>query len=160
MTYPNGTWRRTLYRSRDGVVLGVCKGIADYLQFPVFWLRLGLILLAILPMGMGIPPVVIGYFVAAILMKPEPVVPFANESDREFYESYVSSRKMAISRLKRTYDSLDRRIRRIESIVTSRDFSWEHRLNTSAPPAGDPAVREWEARLKQSETGARESEPK
>jgi phage shock protein C len=77
----------------------------------------------------GIFPVIITYFVAAILMKPEPVIPFETESDREFYDSYVSSRSMAIHRLKRTYESLDRRIRRIESIVTSRDFSWDQRLN-------------------------------
>jgi phage shock protein C len=36
---------------------------------------------------------------------------------------------MAIRRLKRTFDNLDRRIRRIEDIVTARDYEWEQRLN-------------------------------
>ena len=31
--------RRGLYRSRNGVLLGVCRGIADYFDFSVFWIR-------------------------------------------------------------------------------------------------------------------------
>jgi phage shock protein C len=36
---------------------------------------------------------------------------------------------MALHRLKRTYDNLDRRIQRMESIVTSREYDWDRRLN-------------------------------
>ena len=52
----------------------------------------------------------------------------SRNSSREFYDSYASSRSMAIHRLKRTFESLDRRIRRMESIVTSGDFNWDERL--------------------------------
>lgn len=76
----------------------------------------------------GFMPIVIAYLVAALLMKPEPMVPFQTEADREFYDSYMSSREMGVHRLKRTYDNLDRRIRRMESIVTSKDYSWDKRL--------------------------------
>ena len=62
-------------------------------------------------------------------MKPEPVLPLQTEDDEEFYNSFASSRRMAIHRLKRTFDHLDRRIQRIESIVTARDFDWDSRLN-------------------------------
>jgi len=116
---------RELYRARDGVVLGVCQGIAAYLDFSVFWLRA--ITLALLFFS-GIFPVVVLYFLAAILMKPEPVIPFNDIDDREFYHSYVGSRSMALHRLKKTYDALDRRIRRMEDIVTARDYDWEHRM--------------------------------
>jgi len=77
----------------------------------------------------GIWPMVIVYFVAALLMKPEPVLPLKTEEEQEFYDSYASSRRMALHRLKRTYDNLDRRIQRVESIVTSREYDWERRLN-------------------------------
>jgi phage shock protein C len=77
----------------------------------------------------GIWPMVVVYFVAALLMKPEPVLPLETEGEQEFYNSYASSRRMALHRLKRTYDNLDRRIQRIESIVTSREYDWERRLN-------------------------------
>ena len=77
----------------------------------------------------GIWPIAVLYFLAALLMKPEPVLPLQTEEEQEFYDSYASSRRMALHRLKRTYDNLDRRIQRIESIVTSREYDWERRLN-------------------------------
>jgi len=51
-----------------------------------------------------------------------PVVPLQNPADQEFYESYTASRESAIQRLKRKFDNIDQRIRRMEHTVTSRDF--------------------------------------
>lgn len=115
-----------LYRSRDGVVFGVCAGIANYLDFSVGWTRV-LAVVAFIFSGMW--PVAALYVLAAMLIKPEPVVPFKDESDMEFYDSFVNSRTMALSRLKRTYEALERRIGRMEGIVTARDYDWEQRLN-------------------------------
>jgi len=117
-------YRKGLYRSRNGAICGVCKGIAEYLDFSVFWLR-------VITVGLGFflfPWSIIGYFVAALLMKPEPILPFESEEDQEFYHSYVSSRPMALHRLKRTFDGLERRIRRMEDLVTKREYDWEARL--------------------------------
>jgi phage shock protein C len=116
-----------LYRSRGGLFFGVCKGLANHLDFSVFWMRVLWVAVSLFT-GVGILFGFIAYIVAAIVMKPEPVVPFASDSDREFYDSYVSSRTMGINRLKRTYENLDRRIQRIESIVTSTGFDWDRRL--------------------------------
>ncbi len=33
-----------LYRSRNGVLLGVCKGLAGYFDFSVYWVRAILII--------------------------------------------------------------------------------------------------------------------
>jgi phage shock protein C len=78
----------------------------------------------------GIWPIVIIYFVACLFMKPEPVIPLENESQRDFYDNYVSSRGRTLRDLTRRFSSLDRRLRRMEDRVTSRDFEWEQRLNT------------------------------
>jgi phage shock protein C len=115
-----------LYRSRDGAILGVCKGLAEYLDFPVFWMRV--IALALLVLS-GIWPLVIVYFVAALLIKPEPILPLETEEEQAFYNSYAASRSMALQRLKHIYDDLDRRIHRIEDIVTAPEFDWERRLS-------------------------------
>lgn len=115
-----------LYRSRTGLILGVCKGLAEFFDFSTFGIRViavGLLLLS------GIWPTVILYFVAALLMKPEPVLFPETEEEQEFYNSYASSRRMALHRLKRTYDNLNRRIQRLEGVVTSREYDWERRLN-------------------------------
>ena len=127
MIYESNTGsRKALYRSRDGFVLGVCRGVAEYLDFPVFWMRVAVVFAAIFT---GFFTVIGLYFLAAILMKQEPVVPFESDDDREFYDSYASSRKMASQRLKRMFDSLDRRIQRMEDTVIARDYDWDRRLN-------------------------------
>jgi len=117
---------RGLYRSRKGIIFGVCRGMAEYMDFSVFWTRTITVLLFIFSGGWL---VVLGYILGALLMKPEPVVPFRHDGDEEFYQSYMSSRSMAIHRLHRTFQNLERRIGRIESIVTARDYDWDRRLN-------------------------------
>jgi phage shock protein C len=117
-----------IYRSRNGVILGVCRGIVEHLDFSVFWTRV--IALAFLVCS-GFWPIGGLYLLAALLMKPEPILPIATEEEQEFYNSYASSRSMALHRLQRTFDNLDRRIRRIESMVTAREYDWERRFNDS-----------------------------
>ncbi len=116
-----------VYRSRNGIILGVCRGIAEYFDFSVFWVRT-ITLLAFLFSGFW--PVAVLYFVAALLMKPEPVIPIGTSEEQEFYDSYVHSRKGAADRLKRRYRNLEARIQRLEETVTTREFDWEHRINT------------------------------
>ena len=118
--------RTGLYRSRNGVILGVCRGIAEYFDFSVFWARaIALILLFVT----GLWPLVGLYILAALLMKPEPVIPIETEAEKEFYDSYTHSRHGAAQRIKRRYENLERRIRRMEHIVTTSEFNWEKRFN-------------------------------
>jgi len=116
-----------LYRSRNGIIFGVCRGIAEYFDFSVFWVR-GIVLILLFVSGFW--PIMALYFIAALLMKPEPVVSIQSEEEQEFYDSYIHSSKGAISRVKRRYDDLERRIQRMEHAVTAREFDWENRLNT------------------------------
>jgi phage shock protein C len=117
---------RGFYRARDGAIFGVCKGLSRHWDISLFWIRAIFILLTLLT---GLWPMVIAYVVMALLMKPEPMLPLETDDDREFYNSYTTSREMALRRLKQTYDRLDRRIRQMEDIVTARDYDWESRLH-------------------------------
>lgn len=126
MTRLTETRRGRLYRSRSGMIFGVCKGLADYLNLKVLWVR---IIAVTVLLFSGIWPIVVIYLVAALVMKPEPILPLETEEAQEFYNSYTSSRSLALHRLKRTFDNLDRRIQRIESTVTAREYNWERRLN-------------------------------
>ena len=108
------------------MIFGVCKGLAEYLDFSVFWTR---VITAGILLFTGIWPIVGIYFLAALLMKPEPVLPIDTEEAEEFYNSYASSRNLALHRLKRTFDNLDRRIQRMETTVTAREYDWDRRLN-------------------------------
>jgi len=123
----NKIFRGGLYRSRNGVILGVCRGIAEYFDFSTFWVRA---IVVVLMLFSGFWPIAILYFIAALVMKPEPAIPIDTDEEQEFYDSYVHSREGAVDRLKRRYDNLERRIRRMEDAVTSREFNWDRKLNT------------------------------
>jgi phage shock protein C len=116
---------RGLYRSRNGAFAGVCRGLAEYFDFSVFWLRLLALLVVLFS---GIWPGLIVYFIAALVMKPEPVRPFSSKAEEDFYDDYVSSRYNAARRLKRRYNNLDRRIRRMEDTVTGREYDWDRKM--------------------------------
>ena len=118
--------RYGIYRSRDGLILGVCKGLAEHFDFSVFWSRvIALIFLFVA----GFLPAIGLYLLAALLMKPEPVIPVRNSAEKEFYDSYTYSKPGAVQRLKRQYENLQRRIQRMEHIVTSAEYDWEKRFN-------------------------------
>lgn len=113
------------YRSRNGLIFGVCRGLADYFDFSTAGMRVIIVIAFLLT---GFYPVGIAYVVAGLVMKLEPVLALQNERETEFYNSYTTSRPMALSRLRDTFDSLDKRIQRMESIVTARDYDWDQRL--------------------------------
>ena len=60
------------YRSRQPMICGVCRGVAEYFDISVFWTRT-LTFLAF--WFTGIFPVVVIYFCMALLMKREPLLP-------------------------------------------------------------------------------------
>jgi phage shock protein C len=107
------------------MILGVCKGLAEHLGFSVFWMRAIAVVILICT---GLWPITGLYLLAALVMKPEPVLPFTSAGEEEFYGSFTRSRQMALGRLNRTFERLNRRIERMESIVTARDYDWGQRL--------------------------------
>lgn len=115
-----------VYRARDGAVFGVCKGLARHFDISLFWVRFFTVLAALFT---GVWPVALLYVAAALLLKPEPAIPLQNDAEQEFYNSYSTSRAAALGRLKRTYDSLERRLRRLEDSVTAREYDWQRRFN-------------------------------
>lgn len=127
MRYNDLSRRKGLYRSRNGVILGVCRGLAEYFDFSVFWARTIAILIFFFS---GLWPVLGIYLLAALLIKPEPVIPLHTDEEREFYDSYTHSRVRAAQRIKQRYERLERRLRRLEDNVTDKSFNWDERLNS------------------------------
>ena len=117
--------RKGLYRSRDGIILGVCRGIADYFDFSAFWIRAILIVVFIFT---GFWPVIGIYILAAILMKSEPGLPGEKESKRKYHCRYKRARRETSERIKHKWRYLEKRIRRMEDKVTSREFDWNNRF--------------------------------
>ena len=118
---------RTLYRSRDGMIFGVCEGLARYANLSPFWVRAGAIAAGFFT---SFFPIILIYIVAAIFIKPEPLLQPENIDDWEFYNSYTTNRKLALQSLKRKFDGLERRTRRLEDIVTKPEYSWDRRMGS------------------------------
>ena len=127
MKYHNNPNPSGIYRSRKGVIFGVCRGVAEHFDFSILWARIIAIIFLLVT---GFWPAIGIYLIATLLMKPEPVIPIKTEAEQEFYDSYANSRHLAARRIKRRYENLERRIRRMEHIVTAREFDWEDKLNT------------------------------
>jgi phage shock protein C len=109
--------KNRLYRSGNGVLLGVCKGLADYFDFSVYWVRAILIICLILS---GFWPIMGLYFLAALIMKPEPAIPVMSEAEKG---------SGAIERLIRRHEKIEHRLRRMEDTVTTKEYDWDRRLN-------------------------------
>ena len=126
MSRYNNMTRRGLYRSRDGVILGVCRGVADYFDFSVFWIRAIAIILLICT---GFWPIIGVYILAALLMKSDPASSTATGSKQKHGSPYRCARKDSAERLKRKWKHLEKRIRRMEDKVTSREYDWNSRFH-------------------------------
>ena len=114
-----------VYRARNGVIFGVCRGLAEHFDFSVLWAR---VIAVIFLLVSGFWPAIGLYLIAALMIKPAPIVPLKNEAEQEFYDSYTRSRYMAARRLKRRFENLERRLQRMEHIVTTREFDWDNKL--------------------------------
>ncbi len=148
--------RRRLYRSPDGKVLGVFRGIAESMGFRVGWTRvIGCFILMTLANffgahGLMVTLLVGGFFylLAALLMQAPratgtvpmptgggdryhaanpPPVPQARYAGN--YPLPVAARpRVDLAQLDRQLDQLNHRIQRMEGIVTDRQFDWERRM--------------------------------
>ena len=117
--------RDGVYRARNGVIFGVCRGLAEHFDFSVLWAR---VIAVIFLFVSGFWPAIGLYLIATLIMKPAPVIPLKTEAEQEFYDSYTHSRRMAARRLKRRFENLERRLQRMEHIVTTREFDWDSKL--------------------------------
>ena len=58
-----------IYRSTSNKWLfGVCAGIANRFGVKPLWVRLGAIGLAVIPLGLGIPPMIALYIILTVLL--------------------------------------------------------------------------------------------
>lgn len=123
---------RRLRRSRNGIVFGVFQGLADYAEINVFWLRFFAIVLLFTT---GFFPIIAGYLVAALILRPGPDGSSsgdADPADEEFetMNRMARDRRSGLARIRERFHSLESRTRNLEEIVTDREFDWEQRLNT------------------------------
>ena len=147
-------------RSANGKVLGVFKGIAETLGWSVCWTRiLGIIIMLCVAGAFGVDGgtaslLSVGFFylLLAMLMRPPLSAGGEYHEDAEMDLSTIypprrgpnarvtpmpapryqttTGRRVDLGALDRQVDSLNRRIQRMETIVTDRQYDWDRRMNS------------------------------
>ena len=147
-------FRRRLYRSSNGKMLGVFSGIAESLGYGVCKTRwIGVALLLILAGKLGadglwVTAMVGGFFymlLALLMQPPRPAgmrPPTADEEEDLIPPPLAARRwgsfrpetpvapRVDLAQLDRQLDSLNRRIQRMETIVTDRQYDWDRRMES------------------------------
>lgn len=113
--------RTKFYRDkRNGKVMGVCAGIADYIGFDVSLVRICFIA-TIFMSGGSILPV---YFIAGFLTPDRPYqLGREDAQDKQFWQEVRASPARAAGDIRSRFRDLDRRLADIESYVTTENRS-------------------------------------
>jgi len=113
--------RTRLYRDqRNGKVMGVCAGIADYAGFDVTLVRVCMVAAHFLS-GFGTVPF---YFIAGFIMPKKPAeFDYAAPEERQFWQSVRQSPSRTARDIRSRLREIDRRLADLESYVTTENRS-------------------------------------
>lgn len=119
MAYCERTAR--LYRSRNGMLFGVCQGIADWKGINAGYVRLTLVILTVFT---GFFPFGLLYLLAAFFLPAEPAC-----GDRESRTWYRSGVRKGFYDLRQEFDEMSSRFNRTDRNDYSRERDWDNRFN-------------------------------
>ena len=113
--------RTRFYRDkRNGKVMGICAGIADYTGFDVSLVRIGMIAAVFLSSGSILPV----YFIAGMVAPDQPrELETTDVDEREFWRSVRRSPTRTARDIRLRLKDIDRRLADVESYVTTENRS-------------------------------------
>ncbi len=111
--------RTTLYRDKkNGKIMGVCSGLADYTGINVFWIRLGLIA-SILTGVLGAVAVPL-YILAGLLLNKKPAHLYsADPGETQYWQRVRQNPKRTAREIRAQMKDVDRRLADVESYYVS-----------------------------------------
>ncbi len=138
--------RRELLRDdRNGKIAGVCAGVADYFGWELWLVRIVVLASVLLGFGTFLPVL---YLVGWIVLEKKSVAESrANNTERRTYHSASAgerirpvevktrvwqrgeSARQALNHLRSQFDTIETRVRLMESYVTSSQFQLEREIN-------------------------------
>ncbi|QNN66509.1 envelope stress response membrane protein PspC [Sphingomonas lutea] len=113
--------RTRFYRDkRNGKIMGVCAGIADYTGFDVNLVRVCFIATVFMSGGSVLP----FYFIAGFVTPTKPsALDYENREDRQFWQGVRASPTRTAKDIRSRMRDIDRRLADIESYVTTENRS-------------------------------------
>lgn len=125
MTYKNSPTR--LYKDpKNGMFMGVCAGLANYMDLNVTFVRVGVVIGAIFT---GFWLFVIGYLAFGFLLNPQPDDLYSDEEEEEFWRQTRKAPDYTAAELRKRFRDIERRTANMEAYVTSKKFKLEREIN-------------------------------
>lgn len=121
-----GGWDRgRIYRDAErGWIAGVCAGIADYVGTEPMVVRLA----AILCLIFFFVPTLVAYLAFACLLQRRPPRLFATADEETFWRGMRGDPGGVLHTLRERFRSLERRLARAETVVSSDEFDLRRRF--------------------------------
>jgi phage shock protein C len=116
---------RRLYRDvENGMITGVCAGIADYFGFSVRGFRW----LTVLSCAFALPAIFAGYLLASFLLPQKPTGLYDNKGDETFWRSIRRDPHFTMDDIRTRFRDLDGRMQSMEQYVTSPRFDLDQKF--------------------------------
>jgi phage shock protein C len=117
-TYKESNPRRLYRDTQNGMLAGVCAGIADFFGFSVKATRWVVALGCLFAM----PAIVICYVIAAFLLPRKPTGMYESAGEESFWRSMRRDPQTVYDEIRRKLRNLDNRLQGMEKYVTSPRF--------------------------------------
>ena len=122
----NANNHNRLYRDdENGIIAGVCAGIADYFGTNRTLVRA----LAVLSLVMFTIPTTVAYLAAAYFLERKPARQYRSDDEQQFWRSMHRSPRDTLGSVRARFRALDQRIQAMEVYLTSRKFDLDREFD-------------------------------
>ncbi len=111
-----------LYRSPNGKIMGVCQGIANWLQMDVSLVRLAVIIAACITGGV----VCFAYIGLGIFLPVDGHRNYSRESNTR--SEYKKRQSYSVNDVKEEFENIKSRISKMENSVFDKEKDWDERF--------------------------------
>lgn len=108
-----------LYRDpQNGVIGGVCAGVADYFGIQPILVRLAFAL----ALFFFAPPLILGYVIAVLALPVKPPRLYSNPDEEAFWRGVSIKPDRTLAGLTQRFRDFDKRVGSLEAYVASKEF--------------------------------------
>lgn len=106
------------------MIKGVCAGVADYFGISPWLVRIGTLILLF---SFTVPTIIV-YFILVKMVPPRPAGLYETSEEEVFWTRVRVEPVGMVSNLRRQFRDMEKRLRDLETYVTSREFGLDREI--------------------------------